>query len=139
MPDAIQIRHGLAIEPGDLEWRFSRAGGPGGQGVNTTDSRVQLTYALGALPEPFRTRIRRHLADRIVDDAVTVVASERRSQFQNRAAALERLVDLLREASAPPSPPRRPTRPSRGSVERRLSDKRQRSEVKRLRRPDASS
>ena len=138
MADDIPIRHGLSIDPDDAEWRFSRAGGPGGQGVNTTDSRVQLSYDLGRLPEPFRTRARQRLADRVVDDAITVVASERRSQFQNRAAALERLVELLRTATGPPPTPRRATRPSRGSVERRLTAKRQRSQVKRLRRPDAS-
>jgi ribosome-associated protein len=138
MAEQIPIRPGLAIDPDDFEWRFSRAGGPGGQGVNTTDSRVQLTYAISRLPEPYRTRARQRLEDRLSDDVLTVVASERRSQFQNRAAAQERLIDLLREATAPPPPPRRATRPSRGSVERRLTDKRQRSEIKRLRRPDAS-
>lgn len=138
MAEQLRIRPGLAIDPDDFQWRFSRASGPGGQGVNTTDSRVQLSYELALLPEPYRTRARAHLAERVVEDVVTVTAAERRSQFQNRAAATERLVDLLRTATAPPATPRRRTRPSRGAVERRLTDKRQRAQVKRLRRPDAS-
>lgn len=134
--DDLVVRPGLTIAAEDLQWRFSRAGGPGGQGVNTTDSRVQLSYELGRLPEPYRSRARRALADRASDDVITVVAAERRSQFQNRAAATERLIDVLREATAPPAPRRRRTRPSRSSVERRLSAKRHRAEVKRMRRPD---
>ncbi len=130
------VRPQVSLAPDDLQWRFSRASGPGGQGVNTTDSRVQLSYDLSLLPEPYRTRARTNLADRTVDDVITVVAAERRSQFQNRAAATARLLDVLRVATAPPAPRRRRTRPSRGSVERRLSTKRQRAEVKRLRRPD---
>jgi ribosome-associated protein len=134
--DDLVVRPGVTIAADDLQWRFSRAGGPGGQGVNTTDSRVQLSYDLGGLPEPYRGRARRALADRAVDDVITVVAADRRSQFQNRAAATARLVEVLREATAPPPPRRRRTKPSRTAVERRLSAKRQRAEIKRLRRPD---
>lgn len=136
MAEELVVRPQVSLAPDDLQWRFSRASGPGGQGVNTTDSRVQLSYDLGLLPEPYRTRARTNLADRAVDDVITVVAAERRSQFQNRAAATARLLDVLRAATAPPAPRRRRTRPSRGAVERRLSTKRQRAEVKRLRRPD---
>jgi ribosome-associated protein len=139
MAEPLRIRPGLVIDPDDFQWRFSRASGPGGQGVNTTDSRVQLSYALGLLPEPYRARARAELAERLVDDVVTVTAAERRSQFQNRAAATERLVELLRAATAPPAAPRRRTRPTRSAVERRLTDKRQRAQLKRLRRPDASA
>ena len=138
MADEIALRPGLSIDPDDFQWRFSRASGPGGQGVNTTDSRVQLSYAIDRLPEPFRSRARQRLGDRLVDDVITVVAAERRSQFQNRAAALERLTDTLRAATAPSPKARRKTRPSRGAVERRLTAKRQRAQVKRLRRPDTS-
>jgi ribosome-associated protein len=127
---------GIVIPSDELIWRFSRSSGPGGQGVNTTDSRVQLSYDLSLLPEPYRTRARANLADRAVDDVITVVAAERRSQFQNRAAATARLLDVLRAATAPPAPRRRRTRPTKGAVERRLESKRQRGEVKRLRRAD---
>jgi ribosome-associated protein len=136
MADELVVRPHVSLSPDDLQWRFSRASGPGGQGVNTTDSRVQLSYDLGLLPEPYRTRARTNLADRVVDDVITVAAAERRSQFQNRAAATARLLDVLRAATAPPAPRRRRTRPTKGAVERRLSSKRQRAEVKRLRRPD---
>ena len=101
MPDELEVRPGLQISTDDFQWRFSRASGPGGQGVNTTDSRVQLSYDLRNLPEPYRSRARASLAAHAVDDVITVVASERRSQFQNRASATARLVDLLRAATAP--------------------------------------
>ncbi len=138
MGDQLEVRPGLCIDSDDLQWRFSRAGGPGGQGVNTTDSRVQVSYDLTLLPEPFRSRARAGLAARTTDDVVTVVAAERRSQFQNRAAATSRLLDVLRAATAAPGPRRRRTRPTRSSVEKRLAGKRRRSDVKRLRRPGAS-
>jgi ribosome-associated protein len=134
VPDELEIRPGLRIQADDLQWRFSRASGPGGQGVNTTDSRVQLSFDLHQLPEPFRSRARASLSAHTVDDVIMVVAAERRSQFQNRAAATARLIDLLRAATAPPPPRRRRTRPSKTAVERRLADKRRRAEVKRLRR-----
>jgi ribosome-associated protein len=134
--DELVVRPGLRISGDDLQWRFSRASGPGGQGVNTTDSRVQLSYDLRRLPEPYRTRARASLSAHSVDDVLTVVAAERRSQFQNRAAAKARLLDVLRAATAPPPPRRRRTRPTRSAVERRLTAKHQRADVKRLRRPD---
>ncbi|HEX6921853.1 MAG TPA: alternative ribosome rescue aminoacyl-tRNA hydrolase ArfB, partial [Actinomycetes bacterium] len=112
------------------------AGGPGGQSVNTTDSRVELSYDLAAsaaLPPPLKARALQRLAGRLVDGVITVTASERRSQLQNRRAAEDRLVALLLEAIAPPPRPRRPTRPSRGAVARRLEAKRRRGAVKRLR------
>ncbi len=136
MADELVVRPGVTLSVDDLQWRFSRAGGPGGQGVNTTDSRVQLSFDLRLLPEPYRNRARASLAGHTVDDVITVVASERRSQLQNRAAATARLLDTLRAATAAPPPRRRRTRPTRSAVERRLTAKRQRSEVKRLRRPD---
>jgi ribosome-associated protein len=134
VPDELEIRPGLRIQSVDLQWKFSRASGPGGQGVNTTDSRVQLSFDLRQLPEPFRSRARASLSAHTVDDVITVVASERRSQFQNRSAATARLIDLLRAATAPPPPRRRRTRPSRTAVESRLADKRRRAGIKRLRR-----
>nr|WP_269205316.1 alternative ribosome rescue aminoacyl-tRNA hydrolase ArfB [Motilibacter aurantiacus] len=131
------MRPGLVVPAAELSWRFSRSSGPGGQSVNTTDSRVELTYDLAAsaaLPAPLKARALQRLEGRLVDGAVVVVASEQRSQLRNREAARARLRDLLLEATAPPPRPRRATRPTRGSVERRLKAKKARSDVKRMRR-----
>lgn len=126
----------VLIPEGELRWRFSRASGPGGQGVNTTDSRVELIFdvaASTAFTPAQRDRICQRLAGRLVDGVLTVVAAEHRSQLRNRAAARVRLAAMLRQALAPDPPPRRPTRPSRAARERRLTDKRRRGEVKRFR------
>lgn len=134
----LPVRAALALPERELLWRFSRASGPGGQGVNTTDSRVELAFDLArstAVPEPLRERALARLAGRLVDGVLTVVASEHRSQLRNREAARERLAQVLREAFAPDPPPRRPTRPSRASTRRRLDAKTRRGAVKRLRRP----
>ena len=133
----LPVRAGIVVPAGELGWRFSRASGPGGQSVNTTDSRVELsldvarTTALGGV---LRARALQRLGDRAVDGVVTVVAAEERSQLQNRRLARARLAALLRQALAAPPRPRRPTRPSRGSVERRLAAKRRRADIKRTRR-----
>ncbi|MEV4630186.1 alternative ribosome rescue aminoacyl-tRNA hydrolase ArfB [Micromonospora sp. NPDC049523] len=135
----LPIRPGTAIPDAELTWRFSRSSGPGGQGVNTTDSRVELSFDLGrstALPEHLKARALDRLANRLVDGVLTIAASEHRSQLMNREAARERLAALLAEATAPPAPPRRATRPSRGAKERRIADKKRRGQTKRLRRPD---
>ncbi|GAA2521579.1 alternative ribosome rescue aminoacyl-tRNA hydrolase ArfB [Pilimelia columellifera] len=127
----------LVVPDRELRERFSRSSGPGGQGVNTTDSRVELSFDVADSPSlaaPIRERMLARLADRLVDGVLTVVASENRAQLANRAAARQRLAALLRDAAAPPAPPRRPTRPSRGSKERRLDSKRRRSLAKRDRR-----
>ena len=125
------MRPDLVVPEAELSWRFSRSSGPGGQGVNTTDSRVELSVDLTrVLPDHLLARA----TERLGTTTVTVVASEHRSQLQNRQAAAERLVALLREAVAPPPAPRRATRPTRGSKERRLEVKRQRSDLKRSRR-----
>ncbi|MGN6242734.1 MAG: alternative ribosome rescue aminoacyl-tRNA hydrolase ArfB [Motilibacteraceae bacterium] len=142
MSEDVPLRGSLVVPAAELVWRFSRAGGPGGQGVNTTDSRVELRWDLGttsALGPVLRERARQRLADRLVDGSVlVVVASEHRSQLRNREAAVARLAALVRTAIAPPPPPRRATRPSRGSVERRLQAKRTRGAAKSMRRrPDA--
>ena len=118
----------------ELSERFSRSSGPGGQGVNTTDSRVELSVDLAgsaSLPESLRERVLDRLAGRLVDGVLTVVASEHRTQLANRKAARERLAQLLREAAAPPPAKRRPTRPTRGSKERRLGAKKRRGDIKR--------
>ena len=127
------IPHGLVIDASELDERFSRSSGPGGQGVNTTDSRVELTFDPGASPSltPRQAdRVAEALASRLVQGAVVVVASEYRSQLRNRAAARERLATLLRDALAPDPPARRATRPTKGSQRRRLDAKKRRGTVK---------
>ena len=138
MPGPLVVRPGVTIPENELSWRFSRSSGPGGQSVNTSDTRVELVFdlaATGALDERLRVRALSRLAHRIVDGTVVVVASEHRSQLRNREEAERRLAQLLREAIAPPPPPRRPTRPTRGSIRRRLDGKRRRGDVKRQRQP----
>jgi ribosome-associated protein len=130
------VPEGLVIPSGELVERYSHASGPGGQGVNTSDSRVQLSFDVAAsavLSEAQRARLLHRLAPRLDGTVVTIVAAEFRSQRRNRLAARERLAALLAEALAPPSPPRRATRPTRGSIDRRLASKRRRSETKRQR------
>jgi ribosome-associated protein len=120
----------------ELSWRFSRSSGPGGQGVNTTDSRVELSYDVArspTLPEHLRSRVLARLQGRLVDGVLTIVATEHRSQLRNRDAARERLTSLLQAVLAPDPPPRRPTRPTAGSRRRRLDAKTRRGAVKRLR------
>jgi ribosome-associated protein len=134
VPGPLQVSARVTIPEAELSWRFSRSSGPGGQGVNTTDSRAELSLDLArtsALDEHLRARAVQRLAGRLVDGVLTVAASEHRSQLQNREAAEQRLAQVLREALAPPPPPRRATRPSRGAKERRLDLKRQRSQLKR--------
>ena len=131
----------LVIPGSELHERFSRSSGPGGQSVNTADSRVELSFDVGrssVLPDWARARITERLAGRLAGDVVTVAASEQRSQLANRQAARARLAALLKDAVAPPQRPRVPTRPGRAANERRLEAKRQRSAIKRGRRPDRS-
>ena len=130
---AVPGRAPVLIPAAELRWRFSRSSGPGGQNVNTTDSRVELVFDLAASPSlspALRARALRRLEARLVEGCVVIAASEHRSQWQNRVAAQRRLVALLEEALKPPPPPRRATRPTRGSVERRLAAKQRRSAVK---------
>jgi len=137
VPGPLQVSTRLVVPEAELSWRFSRSSGPGGQSVNTSDSRVELSYDVArstALSEHLRARAVQRLAGKLVDGVVTVTASEQRSQLQNREEAERKLAQLLREAIAPPPPPRRATRPTRASKERRLQVKRQRSEIKRGRR-----
>jgi len=100
----------VLIPERELGWRFSRSGGPGGQGVNTTDSRVELLFDVAAsttLTEQQRARVLQRLSNRLVDGVLTVVASEYRSQLRNREAARARLAAMLRAALAPDPPARR--------------------------------
>ncbi|MDO8107711.1 alternative ribosome rescue aminoacyl-tRNA hydrolase ArfB [Isoptericola sp. b441] len=133
---AISVGPTLVIPRAELSVRFSRSSGPGGQGVNTTDSRVELSWDLGSsavLTETQRARLLERLRGRLVDGVLTVTASEHRGQRRNRAAAESRLAALVADGIRPPGPQRRPTRPTRGSQERRLAAKRARSDLKRRR------
>jgi len=136
-PGDLRLGPRWVIPAAELRWRFSRSSGPGGQHVNSTDSRVELLFDLGAtavFSAPLRQRALAALESRLVEGCLVIAASEHRSQWQNRVAAQRRLVELLQEALKPPPPPRRATRPTRGSVQRRLQAKRQRSAVKQQRR-----
>jgi ribosome-associated protein len=136
MARSIRVRS-LEIPSRELRWRFSRSSGPGGQGVNTTDSRVEVSFDVArssALPDGLRARALDRLAGRLVDGVLTVSAQENRSQLANRRAAQQRLIDALADALAPPPRARRASRPSRGAVQRRLDAKRIRSRTKALRR-----
>jgi ribosome-associated protein len=129
----LRVAPAVLIPAAELRWRFSRSSGPGGQNVNTTDSRVELVFDLAAsqaFPAGLHARALRRLETRLVEGSLVVAASEHRSQWRNRVAAQRRLVALLQEALQPPPPPRRATRPSRGAVERRLSAKKRRSATK---------
>ncbi len=133
----LHVHGSLVIPDAELGWRFSRSSGPGGQGVNTTDSRVELSFDVAAsavLSDAQRERITERLAHRLVDSVLTVVASQHRSQRRNREAARARLAALLRDALQPDPPLRRATRPSRAIRERRMAEEQRRKEIKRLRR-----
>jgi ribosome-associated protein len=131
VPHGPGIPRGVVVPAGELVERFSRSSGPGGQSVNTTDSRVELGLDLRtttALDDAQRARVLRALGDQ-----VWVTASEHRSQHRNRVAARDRLADRLRTALAPPPLPRVPTKPTRGSQRRRLEGKKRRGRTKALR------
>ena len=130
----VTVTRTLVIPASELRERFSRSGGPGGQGVNTADSRVELSFDVAgspAIPEHLRSRMLDRLEGKLVDGVLTIAASEHRAQLQNRAAARERLAAILRAAAAPPPPMRRPTKPTRGSQERRIASKKRRADTKR--------
>ncbi|MET7513232.1 alternative ribosome rescue aminoacyl-tRNA hydrolase ArfB [Streptomyces sp. NPDC005480] len=128
------IRGSVVLPEAELLWRFSRSSGPGGQHVNTSDSQVELRFDLAgteALPEVWKARALERLASRLVDGVISVRSSEHRSQWRNRETAAVRLASLLAEATAPPPKPRRATRIPRGINERRLRNKKARSDTKR--------
>ena len=136
VPPGPGLPSGAVIPAAELVERFSRSPGPGGQSVNTSDTRVELLFAPGtstAFTDAQRARLLRNLAESLTQGQVSVVASEHRSQLRNRVAARERLVALLREAVAPPPAPRRTTKPSRASQRRRIEAKKQRGQTKALR------
>jgi ribosome-associated protein len=137
VPDDLRVNGWLLIPGSELHERFSRSSGPGGQSVNTADSRVELSFDVErspALPDWARARALERLAGRLAGGVLTVAASEQRSQLANRQAARGRLANLIRDAVAPPQRPRVATRPGRAANERRLQAKRSRAAVKRTRR-----
>ena len=143
MDEPLRVTPTVEIPAAELTWRFSRSSGAGGQHVNTTDSRVELTWDLAssdALDDTQRARARHRLAGALVDGTLTVTASERRSQLRNREEARAKLAALVAAAIAPPPPPRRPTKPSKAARQRQREQKQRRSDTKRLRtRPHADS
>lgn len=132
----VTVRAGWTVPDAELSWRFSRSQGPGGQGVNTTDSRVELSFDVAASRSLQAHPTWRARALERLPAVVTVVAQEHRSQLQNREAALERLGERLRAGTAPPPRARRKTRPSKAAIDRRIGEKKRRGQTKRLRRND---
>lgn len=134
----LRITSSVVVPRAELSFRASRAGGPGGQHVNTSSTRVELVWDVGtsaALTEQQRARVMQALAGRINGEGQLALAEGgSRSQLRNREAVTERFVELLREALYVP-PPRRRTRPPRAAREERLRAKKRRSETKRLRGP----
>lgn len=133
----VLVRGQFTIPAAELGWRFSRSSGPGGQGVNTADSRVQLTWDLAgssAIPQLLRERALSRLSGRLVEGCVVISASEHRSQLQNRRAAERRLADLVGAAIAPPPRKRRASKPSKAATQRRVERKKRRGAIKRMRR-----
>lgn len=136
MADDLVVTSRMRIPEAELSERYSHASGPGGQGVNTSDSRVELTFDLersASVPPDLQARMTSRLAGRLVGGRITIAVADHRSQLANRRTARVRLAQLLREAAAPPPPKRRATKPTRGSQERRLAGKKRRSQVKRHR------
>jgi ribosome-associated protein len=132
VPAGPGLPSGAVIPEDELTERFSRSSGPGGQSVNTTDSRVELLFDPATSTAFTAAQLRRILAA-MPPGPISVTASEHRSQLRNRQAARERLVAILRQAVAPPPPPRRPTKPSKAAQRRRIEGKRQRGRTKELR------
>lgn len=133
----LNVTRTFVVSGSELHERFSRSSGPGGQGVNTADTRVELSFDVAhspSIPETLRYRMLCRLRGRLVDGVLTVTASEHRTQLQNREAARERMAKLLRDAAEAPPPTRRPTRPTRGSKERRIAEKKRRGQTKQGRR-----
>lgn len=137
VPPSPGVPGGLTIPEAELSERYSRSSGPGGQGVNTTDSRVQLSWDVGAssaLSDAQRARLLLRLAPRLIGTVLTINAAEYRSQRRNRTAARDRLAALIVDGLRPPAPARRRRGPSVRAQQRRLEGKRLRSELKRSRR-----
>jgi ribosome-associated protein len=133
----LEVSPALTIPATELGWRFSRSSGPGGQHVNTSDSRVQVSWNIAdsaVLTDDQRTLLLTRLDGRLVAGVVTIAASEQRSQLRNREIALAKLAELITDGLAPDGPRRRATKPTRGSGRRHMAAKQQRSETKAHRR-----
>ena len=138
----LTINSRLVIPSNELKWRFSRSSGPGGQGVNKTDSRVELVFDIkrSAVFGPFqKQRLLEQLGNRCANGCLNIVASEERSQYQNRQLAMARLVNLLREGLKPPPKERKATKPTRASQKRRVSSKKHRGALKQTRQTKPST
>ena len=137
----LHVSAAVVIPAAELQWRFSRSSGPGGQNVNKVETAVELGFDLegaGAIGPFQKQRLLERLGSRCVAGCLRVAVSEHRSQYQNRQLALQRLGDLLREALKPPPKLRKPTKPTRGAVKRRVDAKKQKSQVKQARQRRAS-
>ena len=137
MTDDLRVGDLFTIPAAELEWRFSASGGPGGQHANRSATRAELIFDVAgsdAVPGGLRDRLLERLESRLADGVITITADESRSQWRNRQAVRRRLAELLEEAARPPRP-RRPTRVPRAAKERRLGEKRRRSETKEMRKP----
>ncbi len=138
----LTINSHLVIPSNELKWRFSKSSGPGGQGVNKTDSRVELVFDIkrSSVFGPFqKKRLLDRLDSRCVNGCLNIVSSEERSQYQNRQLAMARLADLLQEGLQPPPKTRKATKPTRASQKRRVTAKKRRSALKQKRQSKPST
>lgn len=136
-PSMIPITRRIALDESELTESFSRASGPGGQNVNKVETAVELRFDVANspnLPDEVKARLVKLAGRRMTLDGVLIVtAQEHRSQDRNRAEALAKMVDLIKEAAKPPPPKRKPTKPTKGSQQRRMDSKSKRGAVKKLR------
>ncbi|KSU66442.1 alternative ribosome rescue aminoacyl-tRNA hydrolase ArfB [Arthrobacter sp. NIO-1057] len=133
----LRVNESLLIPSAELTWNFSRSAGPGGQHVNTSDSKAELSWGVSAsrsLSAWQRQRLLEKLGSRLIAGALVVRSSEERSQWRNRQLAMEKMARLINHALAPDAPRRKATKPTKGSQRRRLNAKSNRSMTKELRR-----